>query len=162
MPHSAEPPKRPRSGTPLASPGRDRSRRWAIVSAPRNQLAPWCGSRRIGVVVRWRRRAGLGPRASPSLALIIFAAMLVRVPLTPLYAYLPGNALDEYAWKRWMQAIHQYGVLNVFGHANTDYVGYHWVLWVLSGIYGLVGNDYMERAPHPGSTRPSRRSSTCS
>ncbi|MGD0115206.1 MAG: glycosyltransferase 87 family protein [Dehalococcoidia bacterium] len=81
---------------------------------------------------------------------IIVVALLIRLPLLPLYAYLPGNSLDEYAWKRWMETIHQYGVLNVFRHANTDYVGYHWVLWLLSAVYGWMGSDYAERAVRPG------------
>src|SRR5207247_11336260 len=72
----------------------------------------------------------------------------LRVGLIPLYAYLPGSSLDEYAWKRWMQAIHEHGVLNVFQTTNTDYVGYHWVLWLLSILYGWIGGgSYAENLP---------------
>ena len=73
-----------------------------------------------------------------ALAAIVAAAVAVRLALMPLYAYLPRNSLDEYAWKRWMQAIHDHGVLNVFRTTRTDYVGYHWVLWLLSAEASFV------------------------
>ncbi|HTE86196.1 MAG TPA: YfhO family protein, partial [Dehalococcoidia bacterium] len=85
-----------------------------------------------------------------SLGLLLVAATALRALLTPLYAYLPGDALDEYAWKRWMQAIHGHGILNIFQAARTDYVGYHWDLWLLSKVYDWFGSSYVEFPPAPG------------
>jgi Gpi18-like mannosyltransferase len=88
---------------------------------------------------------GLGfPRR---LALIVAAAVGVRVALFPLHAWLPNGFLDESAWKYWMQSMHQHGVLNIFRTTTTDYVGYHWVLWVLSLVYALIGGTYTPTAP---------------
>jgi Gpi18-like mannosyltransferase len=89
------------------------------------------------------------PRAvsrRPLLALIC-AALALRAALTPLYAYLPNRFLDEGFWKFWMQNIHDHGVLNIFRTTDTDYVGYHWVLWGLAWIYGLIGGPYTQTAP---------------
>jgi Gpi18-like mannosyltransferase len=85
-------------------------------------------------------------RAHP-LALIIVSALLVRFALTPLYAYLPDGALDEGYWKYWMYHIQDGGFLNVFRTTETDYVGYHWVLWPLAGFYGLFSDTYNDTTP---------------
>ena len=77
------------------------------------------------------------------LAVLLVAAVIVRIALTPLWAYLPNDFSDEGCWKDWMQAIHQHGLLNVFRTSDTDYVGYHYVLWLLTGVYGIIGgSDY--------------------
>jgi hypothetical protein len=84
------------------------------------------------------------------LAGLIALATLVRLPLMPLYAYLPGNSLDEYGWKRWIETIHRYGVLNVFRHISNYGTAYYWVLWLMSVAYRWMGNDYRERPVFPG------------
>jgi len=86
------------------------------------------------------------------LAGLLALAMLVRLPLMPFYAYLPGNSLDEYEWKRWMASIHRYGVLNVLHHVSNDYgTAYYWVWWLVTRVYSVVGdNDYVERPVFPG------------
>jgi Gpi18-like mannosyltransferase len=83
---------------------------------------------------------------------LLLAALAVRVVLTPLYAYLPGNALDEYAWERWMQTIHLHGILNIFttGSPDVPNLGYLWVLWLLSKFYALTGSPYAEYPVGPG------------
>lgn len=81
------------------------------------------------------------------LAGIFAAALAVRVALTPLYAHLPNGTLDEGFWKHWMQRIHEHGVLNIFRTSDTDYVGYHWVLWILSIIYDWIGGPYTQTTP---------------
>src|SRR5581483_10145246 len=73
---------------------------------------------------------------------ILVAALLLRAALTPLYAYLPHGFTDEGFWKFWMQHIHDEGVLNIFRTTETDYVGYHWVLWLLSLVYDAIGGPY--------------------
>jgi Gpi18-like mannosyltransferase len=89
------------------------------------------------------------PRPSNKRALIaLFAIALgVRLALTPLYAHLPNGTLDEGFWKNWMERIHQHGVLNIFRTSDTDYVGYHWILWPLATIYGWIGGPYTQTTP---------------
>ncbi len=81
------------------------------------------------------------------LASLIVVALLVRFALTPLYANLPDGALDEGYWKYWMYHIQDGGVLNIFRTTDTDYVGYHWVLWALAAIYGVIGGPYTDTTP---------------
>jgi glycosyl transferase family 87 len=81
------------------------------------------------------------------LAALIVAALLVRFALAPLYAYLPNGLLDEGFWKHWMEYIDSDGVLNIFRTTDTDYVGYHWVLWLLAGIYNVIGGPYTQTTP---------------
>ncbi len=76
------------------------------------------------------------------LSLVLLLSLLVRIPLIPLFAYLPDGFLDEADWKSWMQALHEHGFLNIFRDSNTNYVGYHWVLWPLSLVYGWFGGTY--------------------
>jgi len=76
------------------------------------------------------------------LAILLAAALIVRLALTPLWAYLPNDFSDEGCWKDWMQAIHQHGLLNVFRTSDTDYVGYHYILWLLTLVYGVIGGGY--------------------
>ncbi len=93
-------------------------------------------------------RSGVAPRRRvPPLATVIVLAVVLRLALTPLYAHLPGNSTDEMFWKLWMQGIHEHGVLNVFRTTGTDYVGYHWVLWLLSIIYAWIGGPYTASTP---------------
>lgn len=73
---------------------------------------------------------------------VLACALLLRAALTPLYAYLPHGFTDEGFWKFWMQHIHDDGVLNIFRTTETDYVGYHWVLWLLSLVYDVIGGPY--------------------
>ncbi|HYM14321.1 MAG TPA: hypothetical protein VEZ14_02045 [Dehalococcoidia bacterium] len=78
------------------------------------------------------------------LAAIVAAALAVRTALVPFHAYLPGGYLDERFWTTWMQAIHEHGILNVFASTTTNYVGYQWVLWVLSAVYERAGGAYAD------------------
>jgi Gpi18-like mannosyltransferase len=85
-------------------------------------------------------------RAHP-LATLILAGLAVRLALTPLYANLPDGLLDEGFWKHWMEIIDREGVLNIFRASDTDYVGYHWVLWALAGVYDVIGGPYTQTTP---------------
>lgn len=88
-----------------------------------------------------RRLRGLSARWRP-LAGVLLLSLLVRIPFVPLYAYLPDGSLDESDWKGWMQALHEHGFLNIFRTSDTNYVGYHWVLWPLSALYAWFGGAY--------------------
>ena len=81
------------------------------------------------------------------LATLIVAAVILRLALTPLYANLPGGLLDEGFWKHWMEIIEREGVLNIFRASDTDYVGYHWLLWALAAIYEVIGGPYTQTTP---------------
>jgi hypothetical protein len=98
---------------------------------------------------RWWRRehAARRLRALRPLVSLIAGAVAVRAALTPLYAYLPNGYLDEGFWKDWMRTIHQHGILNIFRDSDTDYVGYHWVLWALASVYALMGGPYTRTSP---------------
>ena len=73
---------------------------------------------------------------------IVAAALALRLTLAPAYARLPDGYLDEWFWTSWMFAIHDHGVLNVFRTTEANYVGYQWVLWLLSLVYGAIGGAY--------------------
>ena len=73
-----------------------------------------------------------------TLIAIVLAALLLRVALLPLYARLPNGYLDEGFWKFWMRTIHEHGVLNIFRATDPDYVGYQWVLWLLSLVFSAT------------------------
>jgi len=80
--------------------------------------------------------------AAHPLAAIVVAGLVVRIALMPLWAHLPNGTTDEGFWTHWMEFIHRDGVLNVFRTTDTDYVGYHWVLWALSLVYEGMGGSY--------------------
>jgi hypothetical protein len=94
-----------------------------------------------------RERPTVRSRALLPLGALIAGALAVRAALTPLYAYLPNGYLDEGFWKDWMLTIHRHGVLNIFRDSDTDYVGYHWVLWALASVYALMGGPYTRTSP---------------
>jgi len=100
----------------------------------------------------WRLTALRLPRALPPipwrpLAVLFVIAFAVRIALLPLYAYLPQNFLDETAWKLWMEQIHLNGFLNILRYDNNNYLGYHWILWLLVAIYDVVGGPYTQTTP---------------
>ena len=76
------------------------------------------------------------------LVTIVLAGLIVRITLMPLWAHLPNGLTDEGFWKHWIEHIHSGGVLNIFRTTNTDYVGYHWVLWLLTLVYEVMGGPY--------------------
>ena len=80
-----------------------------------------------------------------ALLLIIVAAVLLRLALTPLTAHLPNGLTDEGFWKHWMRSIHSDGVLNIFRTTQTDYVGYHWVLWLMTLAWDAAGGSYSDK-----------------
>jgi hypothetical protein len=85
---------------------------------------------------------------TPWLALggLALIALLVRVPLLPLHAYRWGGGTDSSEYKGWMQVIHEHGILNIFRATQTDYVGYHWILWLLTLVYAPFGDSYSDTA----------------
>ena len=82
------------------------------------------------------------PNARMALVGILAGALALRLALAPAYARLPDGYLDEWFWTSWMFAIHDHGVLNVFRTTEANYVGYQWVLWMLSLAYESIGGAY--------------------
>jgi hypothetical protein len=93
-----------------------------------------------------RTRAGIGTHWRGIAAVAVIAAA-VRAPLLPLHAYRWGGGTDTSEYKGWMQAIHERGILEIFRTSSTDYVGYHWVLWLLTLIWERIGDSYSDTAP---------------
>ena len=77
---------------------------------------------------------------------VVAIAAAVRAPLLPLHAYRWGGGTATSEYKQWMAAIHERGVLEVFRSTNTDYIGYHWVLWLLTLVWGRIGDSYSDTA----------------
>src|SRR5437867_1721143 len=88
-----------------------------------------------------------GLRRSAPLIALILGAVGLRLVLSPLYAHLPNGVVDERFWTAWMAAIQSHGVLNVFRSTDANYLGYQWILWLLSLAYGWMGGSY--EAPGP-------------
>lgn len=66
------------------------------------------------------------------LAALLLLGVLVRTPFLPRL----GHAYDADSYRIWMGAIQDHGLAQVFQRTDTDYVGYHYILWALSKGYG--------------------------
>jgi Gpi18-like mannosyltransferase len=77
-------------------------------------------------------------RSHLALVVLLVVAFAVRIPLLHVWAYQTKDFTDEGFWKNWMVAIHRHGLLNIFRTTDTDYVGYHYVLWLLVHINGIL------------------------
>lgn len=71
-------------------------------------------------------------RFSAGLAALLVFGVLVRTPFLPRL----GHAYDADAYRIWMGAIQDHGLAQVFERTDTDYVGYHYILWALGKGYG--------------------------
>ncbi|MGH2600830.1 MAG: glycosyltransferase 87 family protein [Dehalococcoidia bacterium] len=76
------------------------------------------------------RSAGV-PRFTLLLMVLLVLGVAVRLPFLPRL----GHAYDQNAYRAWMGAIQDYGLAEVFERTNTDYVGYHYILWGLAQVY---------------------------
>jgi hypothetical protein len=70
---------------------------------------------------RWRRPLIAG------IALLLVMVVLARL------AYLPrlGHGYDLEAYRQWTTAIQDHGLAQVFERTDTNYVGYHYLLWAI-------------------------------
>lgn len=70
-----------------------------------------------------------------ALVLLLGITAAVRMPfwLSSTYAYGHGDAI---IWEVWSRAIYEHGFINVFRTADSNNVGYHYVLWPTGEIYG--------------------------
>ena len=72
---------------------------------------------------------------------VVAVAAAVRMPfwLSSTYAYGHGDAV---IWQVWSRAIYEHGFINVLRTADSNNIGYHYVLWPTSVIYGLISPEY--------------------
>jgi hypothetical protein len=83
----------------------------------------------------------------PAVILLLGLAVAIRIPLLPAVAHLPGNYTDMACWRAWTEAIHEHGLRNIFRTTDANYIGYQYLLWMVSVVYGLIS---------PGFDTPSR------
>lgn len=79
-----------------------------------------------------RQRRG---RISPlwwGTAAVLALCLLVRLPYIPRL----GNGFDAEEYRAWTAAIQDHGVSEVFDQTDTDYVGYHYLLWAVGKGFG--------------------------
>jgi hypothetical protein len=86
-----------------------------------------------------QRLASLFP---PAVILLLGLALAVRIPLLPAVAHLPGDYSDMACWRTWAEAIHEHGLRNVFRTTDTNYIGYQYLLWMVSVVYGLISPGF--------------------
>jgi hypothetical protein len=74
-------------------------------------------------------------------AAAVLLAAAVRMPfwLADTYAYGHGDAI---IWQVWSRATYEHGFINVLRTADSNNIGYHYVLWPISAIYGLMSPEY--------------------
>ncbi len=66
----------------------------------------------------------------------------VRLPFFPYSAHLqPGHA-DATLFKVWAYQAWSGGFANLFRNSDTNYVGYHYLLWPVGAIYGRLNPDF--------------------
>jgi hypothetical protein len=75
------------------------------------------------------------------LALVVLIAAAARMPfwLASTHAYGHGDAI---IWQVWSRSIHEHGFINVLRTADSNNVGYHYVLWPISAIYARISPEY--------------------
>ena len=74
-------------------------------------------------------------------ACVVLAAALVRMPFWLAYTHAYGHG-DAAIWQVWSRAIHEHGFINVLRTADSNNVGYHYVLWPTSAVYALFNDGY--------------------
>ena len=74
-----------------------------------------------------------------AIALLLVLAAAVRMPF---WLATTDNEGDPLLWQVWSRAIHRQGLINIFRSTDTNYVGYHYVLWPLSAVYARISPDY--------------------
>src|SRR5256885_14736732 len=88
----------------------------------------------------WQR---LRERRSTLLLLVVVLALAaaVRMPFWLSYTYAYGHG-DAIIWEVWSRAIYEHGFINVLRTADSNNIGYHYVLWPTSILYGRISPEY--------------------
>jgi hypothetical protein len=75
------------------------------------------------------------------LATVLVLAATVRMPFWLSYTYAYGHG-DAIIWEVWSRAIFEHGFINVLRTADSNNIGYHYVLWPTSIVYGRISPEY--------------------
>src|SRR5437764_829166 len=75
------------------------------------------------------------------LVVVLALAAAVRMPFWLSYTYAYGHG-DAIIWEVWSRAIYQHGFINVLRTSDSNNIGYHYVLWPTSIVYGHISPDY--------------------
>ena len=70
-------------------------------------------------------------------AVVVLLAALARMPFWLAYTHAYGNG-DAIIWQVWARSIHEHGFINVLRTADSNNVGYHYVLWPTSIVYAWI------------------------
>lgn len=84
------------------------------------------------------------PRIVPAVLALIGIIMFfaARLPLFPYGANLrPGHA-DATLFKVWAYQSWSGGFANLFRNSDTNYVGYHYLLWPVAALYGRLDPEF--------------------
>jgi hypothetical protein len=76
-----------------------------------------------------------------SLAAVVLLGAAVRMPFWLSYTHAYGHG-DAIIWEVWSRSIYEHGFLNVLRTADSNNIGYHYVLWPTSAIYGRISPEY--------------------
>ena len=74
-----------------------------------------------------------------AIAVLLVLAAAIRMPFWLATTHIDGDPL---LWQVWSRAIHQHGFVNIFSSTDTNYTGYHYVLWPISAAYARISPDY--------------------
>ena len=74
-----------------------------------------------------------------AIAVLLVLAAAIRMPFWLATTHIDGDPL---LWQVWSRAIHQHGFINIFSSTDTNYTGYHYVLWPISAVYARISPDY--------------------
>lgn len=78
------------------------------------------------------------PRARPRWVFLTWSGAVFVLLAAVRLPYLPrlGNGYDLEAYRSWAAAIQDHGLANVFATTDTDYVGFHYLLWAIGKADG--------------------------
>jgi Gpi18-like mannosyltransferase len=74
-------------------------------------------------------------------ALVVAVAALARMPFWLAYTHAYGNG-DAIIWQVWARSIHEHGFINVLRTADSNNLGYHYVLWPTSIVYSWISPGF--------------------
>jgi hypothetical protein len=68
--------------------------------------------------------------------------MAVRLPFFPYAAQLRPGQADATLFKVWAYQSWSGGFADIFRNSDTNYVGYHYLLWPVAALYGRLNPDF--------------------
>lgn len=93
------------------------------------------------------RRHIAGNATLLTIAALAIVTAAARMPFWLATTNSPFARGDATVWQVWSRSIYEHGFINVFRTAESNNVGYHYVLWPTSVIYGWISPDYQLWTP---------------